>query len=101
MNEVQELRQRRQALATELRGLREQREHAFRANSDALSLQRTGVTAHNPAEMRQLAHDETAGDSAMTKLRRQIELIDDELATKQRAGGVSGVGRKIMNWLRK
>jgi hypothetical protein len=101
MSEAQDLRQRRQALEAELRGLREQREHAFRANSDALSLQRAGVTHHNAAQMQQFADDETGGDSAMTELRREIELIDDELTTKQRAGGVSGVGRRIMNRLRR
>ncbi len=100
MSDVRDLRQRRHALETELSGLRDQRERAFRANSDALSLQRAGVTDHNAAEMQRFADDETAGDSAITKLRRQIELIDDELASKQR-GGVSGGGRRIMKWLRR
>jgi hypothetical protein len=101
LSEVEDLRQRRQALEAELSGLREQRERAFRANSDALSLQRVGVTDHSPAEMQQFADDETDGDSAMTELRREIELIDDELAAKLRGGGASGVGRRIMNWPRK
>jgi hypothetical protein len=100
MNEAHDLRQRRQALETELSSLRDQRERAFRANSDALSLQRAGVTDHNASEMQQLADDETAGDSAMTELRRQIELIDDQLAIKGR-DRVSGGGRRIMKWLRK
>jgi hypothetical protein len=55
MSDVQDLRQRRQALETELSGLREQRDRAFRANSDALSLQRVGVTDRNAAEMQQFA----------------------------------------------
>ena len=99
MNEVQELRQRRQALETERRGLREQRERAYRANSDALSLQRAGVTDHDSTEMQEFADDETAGDSAMTALSREIELIDANLATTRRGGGRSR--RRIMNWLRK
>jgi hypothetical protein len=100
MSEVQDLQQRREAMETELRALREQRERAFRANSDALSLQRSGVTDHNAAEMQQFADKETVGDSAMTELRREIELVDDELATKRR-GGASRGGHRIMKWLRK
>jgi hypothetical protein len=100
MSEVRELRQRRQALETELRVLREQREHAFRANSHALSRQRAGVTDHNAAEMQQFADDKTAGDSAMTEFRREIELIDQKLARDHR-GGLTGSRRKIMKWLRK
>jgi hypothetical protein len=100
MSEVQDLRQRREAMETELKALREQRERAFRANSDALSLQRSGVTDHSAAEMQQFADKETVGDSAMTELRRAIELVDDELATKRR-GGASGGGHRIMKWLRK
>jgi hypothetical protein len=56
---------------------------AFRANS-ALSRQRVGVTHHDAAEMQEFAADEVAGDSAMTDLRRRIELIDDELACEPR-----------------
>jgi hypothetical protein len=100
MSEVQDLRQRREAMETELKALREQRERAFRANSDALSLQRSGVTDHSAAEMQQFADKETGGDSAMTELRREIELVDDELATKRR-GGASRGGNGIMKWLRK
>jgi hypothetical protein len=87
-------------METELSGLREQRERAFRANSDALSLQRYGVTDHNAAEMQQFADDESAGDSTMTDLRRGIEVIDDELARDHRSGIKGTVGR-MMKRLRK
>jgi hypothetical protein len=100
MSEVQDLRQRRQALETQLSALRAQRDHAFRANSDALSRQRAGVTHHDAEEMKEFAADEVAGDSAMTDLRRQIESIDDELAGDH-GGGLSGKRRRIMSWLRK
>jgi hypothetical protein len=53
------------------------------------------------SEMQQLADDETAGDSAMTELRRQIELIDDQLAIEERGGGVRGGGRRMLKRLRK
>jgi hypothetical protein len=99
MSEVQDLRQRRQALETQLSAFRVHRERAFRVNSD-LSRQRVGVTQHDAADMQALASDEVAGDSAVTELRRQIELIDDELV-RDHAGGLAGKGRRIMNWLRK
>jgi hypothetical protein len=98
MSEVHDLRQRRRALETQLSTLREQR--AFRANSDALSRQQVGAAQLDAAEMREFAEDEAAGDSAMTDLRHQIELIDDELA-RDHVGGLTGKGRRIMSWLRK
>ena len=100
MSDVQDLRQRRQELETKLSELDQQRERAFRANSDARSLQRAGIAEHTAGEMQNLADDETAGDSTMTELRRQIELIDDELA-RGRHGGVAGSARSVMRWLRK
>jgi hypothetical protein len=81
---TQDLRQRRQALATQLNGLREQRELASRANSYAVSRQRAGVTNHDEAVMQGHADSETAGDSAMTQLRREIEAIDEELGRDRR-----------------
>jgi hypothetical protein len=63
-------------------------------------LQRAGVTDHSAAEMQAFAGNEISGDSAMTELRRQIELIDDELA-RDHGGGFAGSGRRIMKWLRK
>jgi hypothetical protein len=95
MNKV-ELRQRREALQMQLNELRQNRERAFRANSDALARQRVGVTDHDAGEMKDFADDEVAGDSAMTDLRRQIKLIDDELS-----GDLANKGGRVMRWLRK
>jgi hypothetical protein len=83
-----------------LSGLRQQRERAFRANSDALSRQRAGVTAHDAVEMQRLADDEIVGDPAMTDLRREIEGIDHEL-NRDHGGGFARRGRRTMKWLRK
>jgi hypothetical protein len=92
---VGDLRQRRQALETQLSALREQREHAARTNSYARSRQRIGVTAHTAVQMQEFADDQIAGESAMTDLRRQIELIDDELS--RNSGGLIGRGRRMMS----
>jgi uncharacterized small protein (DUF1192 family) len=100
MSDVHELRQRREALEAELSVLSEQREHAFRVNSDARALQHAGVTHHDQAEMKGFADNEIAGDSAMTDLRRRIAQIDDEIA-RDHAGGLPRNRRTIMRWLRK
>ena len=100
MTDVNELRQRRDALQAQLTPLIEQREHAFRENSDALAQQQAGVTHRDGAAMQQLADAQSAGDSTMTTLRRQIKEIDDELARDHR-GGLEGGRRKIMSLLRR
>ncbi|HZS25551.1 MAG TPA: hypothetical protein VFA30_11275 [Gaiellaceae bacterium] len=98
MSDVNELRQRREALETELAALTAQRERAFRANSDALALQQAGATHHDGTAMKELADAESAGDSTMTALRREIALIDDELARDHR-GGFAGRRRTLLNRL--
>jgi hypothetical protein len=95
MSEVNELRERRRTLEAELSALCERRERAFRVNSDALALQRAGVTHHDATAMERFAADEVAGDSTMTDVRRRIELTNTELAR------LGGKGRRIMRWLRK
>src|SRR5439155_1030778 len=55
MTEAHELRQRRDTIETEMSVLREQRERAFRANSEELVQQRVGVTHHDAAEMKEFA----------------------------------------------
>jgi len=100
MSDVQDLRQRRQALEAKLSELGEQRERAFRTNSDARSLQRAGLADHTAGEMQELADQETAGDSAMTELRREIELIDGQLGRGHQSGGAKGT-RSLVRWLRK
>jgi hypothetical protein len=101
MNEVQDLRQRREALQTQLGALREQQERASHANSYALSRQRAGVTHLDEAEMKELADDEVLRGPAITDIRRQIELIDSELLARDHGGLVTGTGRRILAWLRK
>jgi hypothetical protein len=100
MSDVNELRRRRQALEAQLGTLTTQKEHAFRANSDARALQDAGVTHHDRSEMDQFSDAEVAGDSTMTDLRRQIALIDDELE-RDHGSGLAGRGRTMMRWLRR
>jgi predicted nucleic acid-binding Zn-ribbon protein len=100
MTEAGDLRQRRQALQTELAALRERQERASRANSYAMSRQRAGVTDHDELHMQELADDEVSHEPAITDVRRQIESIDTELS-RDRAGVLAGTGRRVMNWLRK
>jgi hypothetical protein len=101
MNEVQELRQRREDLQTELGALREQQERASRANSYALSRQRAGVTHLHESEMKELADDEVARGPAIAEVRREIESIDTELVARDHGGLLTGKGRRVLGWLRK
>jgi hypothetical protein len=94
MSDGNELHRRRDELQTQLTALTEQRERAFRVNSDALALQQAGVTHRDGAAMKELADAESAGDSAMTTLRREIEAIDKELA-HDRPGRLAGFARTI------
>jgi len=96
MSDGNELRRRRDALQTQLSAMTEQRERAFRTNSDALALQRAGVTDHDGAAMKKLADAESADDSAMTDLRREIDVIETELA-RDHKGGLAGIRQTIMS----
>jgi hypothetical protein len=99
MNKVEDLRQRRESLQTQLGALRDQQDRASHANSFALSRQRAGVTHLDESEMKDLADDEVARGPEITDIRRQIELIDDEIASDR--SGVNGARRRVMSWLRK
>jgi hypothetical protein len=79
MGNQDELRQRRSELQAKLEALSGQRDHAYRANNNARSLQRAGVTNRAEADMTTFADAETAGDEEMTSLRREIMSIDQEL----------------------
>jgi hypothetical protein len=86
MREGHDLRKRRQALETELGGLRDQRERGFRANRDALSRQQFAVTRPDAAGTSEFVDDEAAADAGMNDLRRQIDLVGDELARTRQFG---------------
>jgi hypothetical protein len=100
MNKVEDLRQRREALQTQLGALRDQQERASHANSFALSRQRAGVTHLDESEMKEFADDAVTREPAITDTRRQIELIDDELARNEGAH-LTETGRRVLGWLRK
>lgn len=100
MSDVDDLRQRRRALETQLGALRRERELAFRANGDELVQQRAGVRHHDAGEMKEFAANEASGGPAIADLGRQIELIDEELA-RDHSNGLTGTGRRVLRWLRK
>jgi chromosome segregation ATPase len=95
MSEKDDLRQQRQALQVQLDTLTDARERAQRTNGDALSLQQNAGPQRSETEMQALAHEVTAGDSAMTELRREIEKLDDQIAQ------TGGVGHRLMGRLRR
>ena len=98
MSERHELEQRRQELTARLAELRTHRDHAFRTNSDALALQRAGVTHHDESEMSAFAADEVSGDAAISELRRELQLVESELAKS--SGAIGGMTRKLFRRVR-
>src|SRR5205807_1878443 len=59
-----EQRARRAELSDSLQGLAQKRDHTYRLNSDALALDRAGVTHHASEEMTRLGEDELGADTA-------------------------------------
>jgi hypothetical protein len=86
MSEGHDLRKRRQALETELGGLRDQRERAFRANDEAVSRLPAGVIEPEVVEMPEFVDEEMAADSDMKDLRHEIGLIERELVHTRQFG---------------
>jgi hypothetical protein len=99
MSDRHELEQRQQELTARLAELRTHRDQAFRVNSDALALQRAGVTHHNESEMSAFATDEVSGDAAISELRRELALVESELA--QSSGTFGGMTRKLFGRMRR
>jgi hypothetical protein len=92
-----ELGQRRAELAESLPALSQKRAETYRLNSDALALDRAGVTHHAPQEMLRLAEDEVTADAAIRDAQRELRHLDAE--TTSASGG--GLGAKVGRALRR
>jgi len=74
-----QLKRRREALWASLPALSQNRADAYRLNSDALALRRTGVTYQAPQEMARLGAAEVTADDAMRGVQREIRQLDQEI----------------------
>jgi len=86
VSEDHDLRKRRQALETELGGLRDQQQRALEANEDAVSRLPAGVIEPEVVEMPEFVDEEMAADADMEELRHEIDLIDNELVHTRQFG---------------
>ena len=81
-----ELEQRREELTRTLPELSRQRAETYRVNSDALALGRAGVKREQPEEMTRLRDAESAADSAIRDVQRELREIDGEIERRPKAG---------------
>jgi hypothetical protein len=90
-----ELRERRTELSQSLLGLSQKRDHTYRLNSDALALDRAGVTNHAPQEMARLKEDQVGADEAIRAAQREIRNLDAEIKSAPSDGLGARVGRAL------
>jgi hypothetical protein len=92
------LKRRREELWASLPALSQDRAEAYRLNSDALTLGRTGATYQDPQKMAQLGEAEVTADDAMRGVQREIRQLDEEIGRIESASGgafESKVGRGV------
>jgi hypothetical protein len=87
--------QRREELAESLPALSQKRVDTYRLNSDALALNRTGVTHHPPRAMVRLEEDEVAADAAIRDAQRELRQLDAEINSASGGRRAGRAGRAL------
>lgn len=96
-SKTKELRQRRSVVSESLPALSRKRDHTYRLNSDALALNRAGVTRRTPQELAQLGEGQAGADTAIRDAQRELRDLDAEI---QRASG-GGLGARVVRVVRR
>jgi len=96
-NETKKLRQRRSVVAESLTALSRKRDDTYRLNSDALALDRAGVTHHPPEELARLREGEVLADAAIRAAQCEIRDLDGDIKRESR----DGLGAKVARALRR
>jgi hypothetical protein len=91
----QQLKRRREQLWLSLPALSQSRADAYRLNSDALALGRTGSKYQDPREKARLGADEVTADDAMRSVQREIRRLDEEIVRASDGALRSMVGRGV------
>jgi chromosome segregation ATPase len=94
-NKTRELRRRRSELSESLPELSRQRDQTFRLNSDALALDRAGVTDHTPEELARLGEGQAGADAAIRAVQREIRDLDAEITSTSGGRMRARVGRGL------
>lgn len=93
--ETSELEQRRSELTRSLPELSEKRAQTYRLNSDALALERSGVTQEQPDEMVRLREAEVAADAAVRDVQRELHSIEAKIEQMPGRGFGARLGRTL------
>jgi hypothetical protein len=96
-SKTNELRKRRSALSESLSALGRERDQTYRLNSDALALDRAGVTDHPPEELARLAQGQAEAQAAIRDAQCRIRDLDAEI---QRGSG-GGIGARFARRVRR
>jgi hypothetical protein len=94
---TKELRQRRSALSESLPGLSRKRDETYRLNSDALALDRAGVTQHAPEELSRLGEGQAGAEAAIRDAQCEIRELDAEILR----GSGGGLGARVARVVRR
>jgi hypothetical protein len=94
---TKELQQRRSVLSESLPALSRKRDDTYRLNSDALALDRTGVSRRSPQELAQLGEGQAGADAAMRDAQRELRDVDAEI--RLASGG--GLGARVARVVRR
>jgi hypothetical protein len=89
----EELRQRRASLSESLPALGRKREETYRLNSNALALDRAGVTHRGAQEIERLDEAQAAADAEHRDAQREIRRLDAEIASASNGGFGARLGR--------
>jgi hypothetical protein len=90
-----QLRQRRSVLSESLSALSRKREETYRFNSDALALDRAGVTHHPQEELARLAQQQAEAEAAIRDAQCEIRALDAEIQRSSRGGVGARVARIV------
>jgi hypothetical protein len=90
-----QLKRRREQLWLSLPALSQNRADAYRVNSVALALGRTGLKYRDPQEKARLGADEVTADDAMRSVQREIRRLDEEILRTSDGAFRSRVGRGV------
>jgi hypothetical protein len=96
-SEIKELRQRRLALSQSLPELSRTRDQTYRMNSDALALDRAGVTHHAPEELTRLGEGQAGAEAAIRNAQCEIRDLDAEILR----GSGGGLGARFARVVRR
>jgi hypothetical protein len=92
-SKTKELRERRSVLSESLPALSQKRDQTYRLNSDALALDRAGMTRHTPEELARLGEGQAGAEAAIRDAQCEIRDLDAEILRGSGGGFGARVGR--------